>query len=203
MSLARILFIPSELNFTYDVQVLFVSIQSGTVDSISEFFAVCDIISKRSGYKICPGLQKKMYFDKYYAIIRYHIKRVQLWDKPFDRIDSDNCLLWHQLAKNVSTKQKSMFAVLCKSCKRLLTLLEHQKGRSDVSPARRIARQQPSSSFKLKYLSPASVTKRKKATQIERSTDKAKLAKLTNTELLLDDTSGDELQKVFQEADRL
>jgi len=73
-----------------------------------------------------------------------------------------------------------MFAVLRKNCKRLLTLLLHQKQRSDVSPDRQIARQQLSSSFKLKYLSPASVVKERKAMQTERPTDKAKLAKLAD-----------------------
>ena len=145
MSVARILFIPSELHFTYDIQVLFVSIKSGTVNNIREFFEVCDIIAKKSDYKFCPGLDKKMYFDEYHAVIRYHIKGVRLWDKPFDRIDSDSCLLWHQLAKNISKEEKLKFAVLCKQCKRLLALLAYQKRRSDVSPARWTARQQHSS----------------------------------------------------------
>ena len=106
--------------------------------------------------------------------------------------------------------------MLCKQCKRLLALLAYQRRRSDVSPARRTARQQPSSSFKLKYLSLASVAKRRKAAQVERSADKAKLARLVDTELLLDDEQSnelsesmsqieeanvDELQKAFKEAD--
>jgi len=41
-----------------------------------------------------------------------------------------------------------------------------------ITPGRCTTRQQLSSSFKLKYLSPASATMRKKATQIERLTDK-------------------------------
>ena len=77
MSVARILFIPSELHFTYDIQVLFVSIKSGTVNNIRELFEVCDIIAKKSDHKFCPGLNKKMYFDEYHAVICYHIKGIR------------------------------------------------------------------------------------------------------------------------------
>jgi len=77
-----------------------------------------------------------------------HIRQLQVNQQGSSQLFSKQL---PQAAKNVSTKQKSMSAVLCKSCKRLLALLEHQKQRSDVSPERRIARQQPSSSFKLKY----------------------------------------------------
>lgn len=95
--------------------------------------------------------------------------------------------MWHQLANNVSVEEKMMSTVLCRQCKCLHHDLEHQKRRSQVSPARRLARQQPSSSFKLKYLSLASIAKQKKVTQMERSADKAKLAKYDDLEVTLDD----------------
>jgi len=105
---------------------------------------------------------------------------------------------------------------MCKNCKHLKYNLDHQKRRSTVSPSRKIARQKPSSSFKLKYLSPASVAQRKKATQRERSADKAKLARvaeldvsldedqsdeLTNTMKHIEEANQDELEKIFKEAD--
>ena len=126
-------------------------------------------------------------------------------------------MLWHQLAKNASKEDKLSYAVTCRSCKCFYHNLEHQKRRSVVSPSRRIARQQPPSSFKLKYLSPASVAKRKKAAQKERSADKAKLARYTELEVTLDDeqsneltnvvnrieeANADELEKIFNEADK-
>ena len=67
-------------------------------------------------------------------------------------------------------------------------------------------------------MSPVSTVKKRKATQIERSADKAKLAKLADTELSLDDEQSDEfsdvisrieeagtdeLEEVFKEADSL
>ena len=106
--------------------------------------------------------------------------------------------MWHQLSKNSSKEEKKSFEVLCASCKRLCTDLDHQKCRSEVSPARKVARQKPSSHFKIKYLSPASAAARKKATQIERSVDKAKLARHEDTELLLDDEQSEELSNVME-----
>jgi len=66
------------------------------------------------------------------------------------------------------------------------------------------------------YVSPASVVKRKKATQRERSADKAKLARCAELKVTLDDEQSDELtnimnrieeanedelEKIFNEAD--
>ena len=119
-SVARILFFPTEPPvFTYEFQMLFTSISSGTVQTLNELFGVCSTISRSSQNKFCPGLDEKCYFDQYYAVIRYHIKGVRLWGKPFSRIDSESCLMWHKLTKNACTEEKKMFAALCKQCKRL------------------------------------------------------------------------------------
>ena len=111
--------------------------------------------------------------------------------------------MWHQLAKNACVEEKMLLTVLCRECKRLQHHLEHQKCRSQVSPARQIARQQPSSSFKLKYLSPASVVKKNEATQMEKSADKAKLAKCDDLEVTLDDEQSDELSVLRQRLKKL
>ena len=87
--------------------------------------------------------------------------------------------------------------VLCKPCKRLQSDLDHQRRRSQVSPSRRASRQLPSSSFKLKYLSPISLVKRKQATQKERSSDKSKLARFIDF-VTVDDEQSDELTKVME-----
>ena len=99
---------------------------------------------------------------------------------------------------------------------RLCTNLEYRKRQTDVSPARKVAWQQSSSHFKLKYLSPLSTAARKKAAQTERSADKAKLAKHEELDVPLDDDQSDELcdvikrieetcpnelDKIFQEGD--
>ena len=217
LSVARVIFFhQSHLLLNYEIQVLFTSISSGRVQTFNEFSAGCFTISKNSQYKFCPDFDKKNYLEQYHAIIRYHIKGVRICGEPFSRIDSEKCLMWHQLAKNACVEEKMLFGVLCRECKCLQHHLEHQKCRSQVSPPRRIASQQPSSSFNFKYLSPASTIKRKKDTQMERSADKAKLAKCDDLEVTLDDeqsdelssimsnieeTSADELDKIFKEAD--
>ena len=107
-------------------------------------------------------------------------------------------VLWHQLSKNRSKEEKKPLDALCGSCKRLCTDLERQKRRSDISTARKVAQLQSSSHFKLKYLSPTTVAARKKATQMEHSTDEAKLAKYKELELPLDDEQSDELCNVMK-----
>ena len=87
--------------------------------------------------------------------------------------------------------------VLCRGCKRLHSDLEHQRRRSDVSPTRCAKRQLPSSLFKLKYLSPKSVTKRKQATQQERSRDKAKIRK-GDCDVVLEGDQSDEVSQIIQ-----
>ena len=93
ISLARILFVPGDVEpavFTYTFQVLFSILQNGNVSSVSQFISVCSLLSKDSQYKFCPGLDEKTYFDTYFSTIRYHIKSVRIWEKPFTRIDSKN-----------------------------------------------------------------------------------------------------------------
>ena len=88
--------------------------------------------------------------------------------------------------------------MLCRPCKRLHADLDHQRRRSDVIPARFIKQQQPSSRYKLKYLSPASTLKQKAVTQKEWSCDKAKLASLTEFDVTLEDDQSDEVSKVIK-----
>ena len=67
-----------------------------------------------------------------------------------------------------------------------------------MSPSKKLQRQQPSSHFKIKYVSPASRIKRKQAVQRERSADKVKLAKYDHLDITLDDDQSDELCGVIE-----
>ena len=137
------------------------------------------------------------YFDEYQSITRYHIKSLITWEMPFKQINSRNCILLHnKLAENAKGEEKMKSTVHCKACKRLICDLNHQRRRSNVSSSKQLKRLQPSSNFKLKYLSPASVTKRKKATQQERSHDKAKLLKYDDLDVTLEEDQSDELVNV-------
>ena len=83
-------------------------------------------------------------------------------------------------------QEKSSDEVLCSCCKRMITDLECQKKKSSlVSPGKQIKRQSTSSNYPVKYLSPASVKKRKENAQAERSKDKALLSKCSKLDITL------------------
>jgi len=197
ISVARILLYQSEKSYRYETQVLFTTINSGTICTAKEFLDACSIISEKNEYKFCPGFNVEHYYEYFFAVIRYHLESCRVWKHPFDRVDSKNCLLWHKLPLQAPLKGRGESVVLCRGCKRLNTDLEHQRKRSDVSPAKRAKRLLPSSSFKLKYLSPNSVNKRKQATQRERSRDKAAIVK-ANNEIILEDDQSDEIGQIMQ-----
>ena len=89
ISVARVIFYPSSsTGLFYDVQILFTSVQKGTVVDIDAALNVCHLVSTQRNHKFCPGLDEREYYDNYYSVIRYHLKSGQLWDKPFKRIDS-------------------------------------------------------------------------------------------------------------------
>ena len=196
MSVSRIVFSQTtEGHVKYAVQALFTNVQTGIVENISKFKDVCSIVADCSEYKFCPGISKEKY-EEYHSVIRYHIKSIRIWDQPFKRIDSRNCLLLHQLAANAKYEERVNSSVLCKACKRLLCDLAHQRNRSTISPSKQLKRLQPSSTFKLMHLSPASVAKRKRATQQERSRDKAKLLRHDDLDITFEEDQSDELSNV-------
>ena len=182
---------------TYDIQVLLNTIQTGTIGEFSEAHSIITMISQKGSHKFCPGLDYQQYFDHYLSVIRYNIKSVRLWERPFHRVDSINCELLHQLPRNATAEEKDSYSVLCKQCKRMQHLLNHQRRRSVVSPSKKLQRQQPSSHFKVKYLSPASALKRRQAAQQERSADKAKITKYESLDVTLNDDQSDELSSVI------
>jgi len=112
----------------------------------------------------------------------------------FKCIDSKNCLLWHKLLPKAHLEEHDESAVLCQRCKRLRSDLEHQRRRSDVSPAKQLL---PSSNFKLKHLSSRSVTKWKQVTQRERTRYKAAIAK-TNNDIVIESDQSDEVDQSMQ-----
>lgn len=152
VSVSRIVFSrTAEGCVNYAVQALFTNVQTGVVENISKFMDICSIISDSGGYKFCPGIPEKKYFDEYYSVIHYHIKSIRIWEQPFKQIDSRNCLLLHQLAANAKHKEKIENTVLRKAYKRLICDLAHQCNRSTVSPSKQTKRLQPSPTFKLMW----------------------------------------------------
>ena len=198
MSVGRIMLYPTDdtSSYKYQTQILFTTFQSGTVSSVKEFLNICNALSKKAEFKFCHGIDVDHYYSHYYAVIRYNIESCRVWDYPFKRIDSKNCVLWHELGKNACYEDRDKSEVLCRGCKRLCSDLDHQRRRSDVSPSKRASRQLPSSNFKKKHLSPVSFTKREQAAQRERARDKAQIAKLRH-HITLEDEQTDEVSQIM------
>ena len=134
-------------------------------------------------------------------MIRYDIKSVRKISDPILRIDSKNCSLWHKLARNANIFEKDMPAVLCQPCKRLRSDLEQRLKTSTMTPEEKENRVQPSSHYPVKYLSPASMKKKKQNTQLERSSDKKKLKKYEYTDLILSDEQHEQMCEIMQKID--
>ena len=119
------------------------------------------------------------YMDRYYNKIRYHIAKVQVTTSPFRRVQSSDCTMWHKLPKNAAKAEKSSLTVLCGMCKRLRSELDRALQRcTGYSPHRKVKRQQPSSNYPLKYMSPASLKRRKSNTQQERNKNRKAFSKV-------------------------
>ena len=189
-------------NMQYSLQVLLHTIESGKLESVDQFLKLCNKIPDYSTYKFCPGFDYDTYMEKYNDKIRYHPSQVQVTRSPFKRVQSSHCTMWHKLPKNATKAQKSSLSVLCGSCKRLWGQLDRALQRCmSYSPRRKIKRQQPSSNYPLKYMSPAILKKRKGNTQQERNKYKKALAKYRHMEVTLDDEQSNEMVEIMDKID--
>lgn len=167
-----------------------------TFESIDDLDAVCKMIGSN---KFCPGIEMNRYMTDYYECIRFHIKSARLSEFPFQRVDSQKCSLFFELAHNATKAEKEVSDVMCYPCKRLVNDLEHQKRRTAAeTPTKKIKRQKPSSKARLSYMSPASQAKQKQLTQYERTNSIRKLAMYEDSEIMLDDTQNEEMCSIVQ-----
>lgn len=138
---------------TYLFQVLFKTIESGVCDS-DRLDALCQQMLPSSPYVVCPGI------PSYPDDIRFKTEHLHEWGQPFSRLDSDLCALWH-IPNNARQLPTSSLYNACKQCKQLWHDIQQLAKRSSVvSPGQKLARTSVSSSYPLKYLSPASANKR-------------------------------------------
>lgn len=201
----------------YTVNVLGNHFQSGSLQSEAHVHELCKMFSNQAPFKFCPGINWEHYEDHYHNVIRYHLKSVRFSTAPFKRVDSVNCKLWYKLPVNAPLADRFTREVMCSACKRLKNDLDWQRKRTlSESPSRKVKRQAPSSRAKLTYMSPASQSKRKQNSLIERNNDKIKLTKFEKTEITLaeeqhdemctivnriEEVGKDELEKVFADGD--
>ena len=137
-------------------------INSGEIETDEDLFQVCEILLRSNGFVFCPGISYDAYFNDFYPVIRFHCKPVNVMECPVKCVNSKSCKRWFKLPKNATREEQASNEVLCGACKRLNSILKYQKSKSSlVSPAKRQKRQAPNSNYPLKFLSPASVQKRK------------------------------------------
>lgn len=178
----------------YELQILFKTIEKGTVSSEDALHAIVNKISSSSPYKFCPGLDSNLYKEHYAEILRYDSKSVKLISEPFCRVESHQCVIWHKLARNVSIFEKDLEEVLCQPCKKMKSHLD-QRVRTvlKLTPKDKEARLDVSSRCPLSALSPASQKKRKGRLLKERYKYKKKLEHM---EIVLEDEQNDEMRKI-------
>ena len=64
------------------------------VTSEDTFATVIDLISKKGGYVLCPGLKPSFYEDKL-TTIGYDREGIRIFNFPIKRYEARKCLLWH------------------------------------------------------------------------------------------------------------
>lgn len=182
---------------------MFSSINSGEIKTDEDLFQVCEMLLRSNSFVFCPGIGYDAYFNDFYPVIRFHCKPVNFMKCPVKRVDSKSCIRWYKLPKNATREEQASNEVLCGACKRLISVLKHQKSKSSlVSPAKRMKRQAPNSNYPLKFLSPTSVQKRKAKTQQERSKALVFMNKYSKLDVTLDDTQHDEMCQLVGEVDK-
>lgn len=202
----------------YEFQVLLKTVDKGRLSNVDDFVTLCLRVSSTGGYKFCPGVNIGVYKEKYLSVLHRDSKSVKILSEPFERVESPNCERWHKLARNSSILERDLEEVPCKACKKMCSHLDQLvRSALSVTPAKRAARQDPSSTCPISCLSPKSQKKRKSSLMHERVLDRKRLQKYEHAEVTLDDdqstemeqivnhievNASDTLQQIFREADK-
>ena len=120
----RLIIAPTSTGYTYDLQVLFATIQTGEITSEDDLANLCTFEMNYKHYKFCPGIGYEEYHQRFYSVIRYNHEQVNVTKAPFQRVDSRKCVLWFKLAHNASKEEKILDEVKCTMCKKLILDLE-------------------------------------------------------------------------------
>ena len=125
--------------------------------------------------RTCPGIKE------YPSDVRFKTKNLREWGEPFNRLDSNSCLLWH-LPSNNCRPTGDLLQNACAPCKRLQfdidMLVKRARSTSDVKKATRTL------NYPMKYLSPRSKAIRISRNTKERKNLRAKVSALTPSSTL-------------------
>ena len=132
---------------TYDFRTSVQSMEKGLFSWVKVNAQLASLLPY-SGYELCPGLRE------YPAEVHFESKHYVHITTPYDRHQSDGCLVWH-IPKNRQQQYGGPLFNLCEPCKVLYNQLEIiRKRHESYSPSKREAWKLPSSKRPLKYCSP-------------------------------------------------
>ena len=139
-------------------------------------------------YVRCPGI--KDYEEEYYKYIRFNTKGIRKWN-PTNRIDSENCNLWHKMKKG-----NYVHLDVCSNCTSLIKRLQVIKVRAQKKSTPQKSRSTlPGCKRPMKFMSPASQKKRRtRQTQQYRDLKKL-LKKMRKTDI---DLNGEQSEQLVQ-----
>ena len=148
---------PSMMSYQFQANLL--TLSSGLLpENDHEFYELLDTLHPFCGYAVCCGLPKDV-CDELETI---QSKNTRKWGLPFGRVDHYDCLLWFQPLRKAEVNR-------CCQCTKLLHYLQSEiKRRKRVTVEQKALRTLPSSHCPVKYLSPASFSKRVKLLQHEK-----------------------------------
>ena len=146
---------------TYVFEVLMHKVNSGSwLDSPPPHNSICNTLSTllaSSGYVLCPGIRD--FRSEFSKTVRFSPKHLRVWTQV-SRYDSEECSMWLKPSNN-KIPAGSVLMNTCKACRLLYRSLVAIKGRLlEASPDHKDKWAHPSSNRPLKYLSPASQSKR-------------------------------------------
>jgi len=102
----RMLITPTCTGYSYSLQVLFETIQTGVITTEDDFTMLCTFEMSYKFYKFCPGIGYEEYHEQYYNVIWFHSAQAHVTELPFQRVDSKNCLKWYKQSHNATMEEK-------------------------------------------------------------------------------------------------
>ena len=157
----------------YSFQVFFKVINAGVcADDLSNVDCLMEQLSMTSGFVVCPGIRE------YPASIRFTTKNLVVWNEPFKRQFSTNCVQRH-IPNNAKQTPDSMGFNCCKPCKQLIhDIRQLQQKTEKISTPIRTSRHSAGSNYPISKLSPASQSTRLAKKDEQRKQSIKKLKKL-------------------------
>ena len=134
----------------YSFQVFFKEMDRGvSSNNFANIESYLTQFDETSGYVVCPGI------SEYPDSIRFNTKNLVVWNEPFNRRFSVNCIQFHVPNNAKQAPGNAGF----KQCKQLIhNIRQLQQHSEKISTPERMSRLSVSSNYPISKLSPASQT---------------------------------------------